>query len=118
MGKFAKIVGKAVRGNAEFRKIIKDEALALFDGDYDILVKTVGTKTIQPSDPVILTRSGGTEITIKNLLDYYAEEVDTRSGNSSIIEELQETYPNLQITVPVHAEEWNPEVYTPVIAFS
>jgi hypothetical protein len=118
MNEFAQVVGKAVRGNTNFRGLVKDEAVLQFDGDYDVLVKSIASKKIQPQDPQIRTRSGDEEITVGELLDLYAtEDGKTRSGNSSIIEELQEEYPNVQIAVPVHAEEWDPETYTPVVVF-
>lgn len=51
------------------------------------------------------------------MLEQYYPEQATRSSDKSIIEELTEQYPNLQISIPVHAEEWNPEEFTPKVCF-
>ena len=119
MGNLALSVSRAMCGNTEFRQLIHENALEQFDGDYDVLLKHVADDTVLADDETVVTRSADGTIAVKDLLSvYFPEEgTETRSSGTNIIEELQRLYPNLQISVPVHAEDWNPEEYVPVVAF-
>lgn len=115
---FAKAVNGAVQKNRDFRKLISSEVLLMVDGDYDVLLRTVSDKTLDISDTHLATKSAGNNIRVKDLLSaYYPENYRTKSSGGSIIEDLQEKYPDLQISVPVHADDWDSETYTPPVAF-
>jgi uncharacterized protein YegJ (DUF2314 family) len=113
---FSVAVSNALESD-DFRKIIKQEALVMIDGDYDVLLKRVMEKSISPSSSL---KSGQTNYTIKNLLEdlYPTTSSSLRlKSSSSIIDELSRKYPDLQISVPVHAEDWDESTYTPVVTF-
>lgn len=113
----AKAVNAAVRENSDYRNLIKNEVSKQFDGDYDYLFSMSMDQKVSPSKEFI-TRSGSSEeITVRELLlhHYESSEVQTKT-TSDILDELITEYPELQISVPVHAEEWDPETYIPVIA--
>ncbi len=118
MMQLAKAVNAAVRENSSYRILIKQEVSKQFDGDYDYLFSTAMSQTLTPSIE-LMTRSGCDEdITVRELLSYYFEPsvIDTKSSLECLDDILAE-YPELQVSVPVHAEEWDPENYTPIVAF-
>lgn len=110
-------VSRSAQASAEFRKIVQECVLAQFDGDYDLLLSQAAALPMNPVEGVATRSSEG--FTMGDLLEHYfpEEERYTRSGGSSIIEQLQESYPDLQVSVPIHAEEWDPDTYTPVVCF-
>lgn len=117
MKDFAKAVHLAIVNNSDLRELISSEALKQFDGDYDVLVTTISSQKVRVDDATLKTKAGSDGMTVKDLLDsYYTSSAQTKSTNS-IIDELQSKYPDLQISVPVHAEEWDPETYIPIVAF-
>ena len=77
--------------NAQLRSFIKTEAVKKFDGDYDVLFSTVKGYALS------------NELT----------GVDLNSEELAASAEL----PLLNVAVPVHAEEWDPQAYTPLVAF-
>lgn len=114
---FSKALNKALSENQDFRYLVKNEVQKQFDGDYDLLVKCAFEQDITPSD-IMRTKSGCCDkITVKELLSYYYDDdvIQTKSS-SSVLDELIAKYPNLQISIPVHADNWNPETYIPNIA--
>ena len=110
---------KAVKTNIEVRRLISDEVLLQFDGDYNTLFTTVSSMNVTSYDPAVATRTGSNNISMGDLLDLYFPDGDikTRSGSESVMKYLQELYPLFQIAVPVGAEGWNPSEYTPTIVF-
>jgi hypothetical protein len=110
---FALAVSSAMNQSTEFRQLIKGQALAKFDGDYDVLLRHIKDKPLAPVDDALL-RSGGS-YTVKDLLEHSYAPNELRSA-ASIMEELSERYPNLQVSIPVHAEDWD-ESTVPVVAF-
>ena len=119
MGQFALSVNQAMRENAEFRQLVHEHSLEQFDGDYDVLLKHVADEPITVEDETVVTRSADGTVTVKDLLNAYFpnDEKKTRNSDVNMIEALRKQYPSLQISVPVHAEDWNPEEYVPVVAF-
>lgn len=114
LSQMAKLVNKVVRENGGMRSFIHSETLKRFDGDYEFLISDAMDK---PVDRVITkteSESGQEAITFGTLLQSYLSE--TKSG-ISLLEELQAQYPDLQVAVPVHAQEWNPDTYIPVVVF-
>ncbi len=114
---FAKAVRNALNKSPDFREFVKEEALLMIDGDYDVVLQKVINKNIAvPST----TKSAKVNFTVKDLLeDCYSESarLKLKSTSTSIIDELLNKYPDMQIAVPVHAEEWDVENYIPTVTF-
>lgn len=113
----AKAINAAVRENEDYRLLIKDEVSKLYDGDYDYLLSTSMGHTVTPSDILITRSSCNAEITVKELLSYYlnTSSISTKSS-LDYLDDIINQYPELQISVPVHAEGWDPELYIPSVA--
>lgn len=97
--------------NPELRSTIKKEAQLKFDGDYDVLTSKLND--IRLSD---------NNMTIRHILSNTC--IMTRSNESGfkgnleeLVAEIQTTFPNLQVAVPVHCDEWDTENYIPLVAF-
>jgi hypothetical protein len=118
---FALSVSKAMNESKDFRKLIKKEALAKFDGDYDILLRNIVDQPVKVDNSIQLRSSNGENATVKDLLENCydfsnSSEVNLRSS-TSIISELQQKYPDLQISIPVNAEKWDEEGEIPPVTF-
>jgi len=114
---FAKAVSNALKTNHSFRKVIKEEALLMIDGDYDVILKRVINKRVTPPSTL---KSDKVNYTVKDLLEdsYSASgQLNQKSASTSIIDELSNKYPDMQIAVPVHAEDWDEENYIPTVTF-
>ncbi|NOZ46837.1 MAG: hypothetical protein GXO79_08640, partial [Chlorobi bacterium] len=108
---FAQAISKSLH-NDDFRKLVKSEAIKQFDGDYDILLKRI-------VDIQLNSNNSKSNYTVKNLLEEnhpLFEETNNKSGNS-LIDDLQEQYPDLQIAVPIHAEDWDANSYIPDVTY-
>ena len=115
---FTKTVRNAIANNESFRGLIKKQSSLMLTGDFDVLMNTISDTQVEVSDENILTKGASSSMTVNDLLcSYLPEDVKTKSTGNNIIEDLQSQYPDLQISVPVHADEWNPDTYTPVVAF-
>lgn len=98
------------------KTLIHEEVLKQLDGDYDVLMKDVTKKAVRCED-ALLTKGSDNMITVGDLINLYLP-VETKSISSeSVLDQLKRENPNLQIAVPIHAEEWDPTTYTPVVAF-
>jgi hypothetical protein len=118
---FALSVSKAMNESKDFRKLIKKEALAKFDGDYDILLRNIVDQPVKVDNSIQLRSSNGENATVKDLLESCydsgnSSEVNLRSS-TSMISELQQKYPGLQIAIPVNAENWEEEGEIPPVTF-
>ncbi len=113
---FSLAVSTALK-SSDFRKTLKEEALIMFDGDYDILIKKVIDRKI--TTPSSLLKSNKTIYTVKDLLEdsYPVNNSLGLKSTSDIIDILTMKYPDLQIAIPVHAEDWDETSYIPVVAF-
>lgn len=105
-------VHKAIADSPQARQLIKDEVMKQFDGDYDLLLSNAVSLQV---DGDAMTRSAGT-VTFGQLLESYIEAEPLTRSSESFLDELMEKYPDMQISVPVHADEWDPQTYTPNIA--
>jgi hypothetical protein len=117
---FALAVGNAMNKSEDFRKLIKQEALFKFDGDYNVLLSHILDKPVKYDNAQLRSNSGNT---VKDLLDdYYFSQDSVQSSTgfrvsfSSTVSSLSIKYPYLQVSVPVNAEAWDTSV-TPVVAF-
>ncbi len=104
-----------IRESPETRKIIKGEALKMFDGDYDIMFEDFVSHTISDYETDV---KGSVKSSIKNLIDEMLNsKIKGSKSETSIVEKLTEKYPYLQVSVPVNAEDWNDDDYVPVVTF-
>lgn len=108
----AQTINKVLRESAEFRRIVKTMALEKFDGDFDIMLKSLGDKTV--SD-ISTTRGLSTTVSIAELFDEFFPLTRTMS-KEDILMALVEQYPLMQISVPFHADSWE-EGYIPTVIF-
>jgi len=112
---FALAVSKSLKSDKDFRLLIRDEALQMIDGDYDVLLRKVIDKKLRNQSSL---KSVNGEYAVKKLLEesYIKGGVSIKSS-VSIIDELLKKYPDMQIAIPVHAEEWNVNNYIPTVTF-
>lgn len=75
--------------SSSLRNRIKTDALEMYDGDFDILVLNLHKET-------------------KSFPDYLSADQ---------LSFIQNYLPNLQVSVPVHCEEWDPNTYIPLVAY-
>ena len=140
MKSFAMAVNEAVNTNKSFRKLIKEEALKKFDGDYDVLLSNIVDVQIDQEE-IDNTISSSAKVrpalpTVRELLENTfsklennVKEEDEKSNKStdirqranasgrSVIDELMAQYPDLQVSVPVHVENLDDENYIPIVTF-
>lgn len=137
MRDFAMAVNEAINANKSFRKLIKEEAMRKFDGDYDVLLSKVVEKklSLTQQDKVLISRvkSANQEFTVKDLLDDALNSVAAKtqdetiknniskmkrvSSSQSAIDALAEKYPLLQVSVPVHVDDLDNVDYIPPVTF-
>ena len=116
MQSLTKALSSAIINNQSLKTLIHEEVLKQLDGDYDVLMKDVTKKAVRCED-ALLTKGSDNMITVGDLINLYLP-VETKSISSeSVLDQLKRENPNLQIAVPIHAEEWDPTTYTPVVAF-
>lgn len=108
-------ISRSLQQSPEFRQLIKTEALKQFDGDYDVLLSQI----VDVKIPVVsgVTTRASSDFTVKELLDHFVSDElkTTRSANGSVLDEIQALYPDMQISVPIHIEEWDQENYIPIV---
>ena len=115
---FALALNKAISENTDFRNLVKSEVIKQVSGDYELLLSHAFNQKVRPSDQFI-TKSGISEdeILVKDLLAYYYTDSFSPTKSSEIsLEELVNEFPDLQISIPRHAENWDAYNYTPDIA--
>lgn len=102
---YAQLLASSISNN-DLKELIKSKAQERFDGDYDILVRTLHRPETMET------------LNVTSL--FAASNVPTRSGVLNVedlVKEIQGRFPNLQVAVPVHCDEWDTENYTPLVAF-
>ena len=50
MRDFAMAVSEAVNTNKSFRKLVKEEAMKMFDGDYDVLLSNIVERQVDTNE--------------------------------------------------------------------
>jgi len=115
MKSIAIAVSETMNENHEFRQLLKYEALKMFDGDYDILVSSISNMEISRNHSDL--KKSDEKIKVKDLLGPKIAERSSFKTGGNILDELNEAFPLLQIAIPVHAENWVPEAYTPTVTF-
>ena len=114
LNELAQSLNQAVRANAAMRKFIHTEALLRFDGDYEFLINKAVDKPVEATDEFVATRSSASMPTFGEMIRDYLPKT---KSDTDLLAALQEQYPDLQVAVPVHAEDWDPEKYIPAIVF-
>jgi hypothetical protein len=98
----------------ELRAVIKKEAQLMFDGDYDIL-------TCRLEEMLLPTQ----QMVIKDLfIASYNEKIYSSNnlkschleGNDFLVK-INRTFPNLQVSVPIHCDSWDTEKHTPLVVY-
>ena len=141
MRDFALAVNDAINSNKSFRKLVKEEALVQFDGDYNFLLSHVAEKEIAHNDVdngIDTPHKAKSNFRVRDMLEdaFYTlneknelrgarakrmisevNSLQNSSASQTIIDELMEKYPLLQISVPVHIEDLEDENYIPPVTF-
>jgi len=105
---YAIVLARAIQ-EKDLRKMIHDQAMQRFDGDYDVLVNRLeAEKLVGPNRTVReLMRQMHTESRLRSI-----GVVNTDSDYLKI-----STYiPNVQISVPVHCDYWDASSFIPLVA--
>lgn len=108
----AKTISKLMRESRDFRHIVKKMALDKFDGDFDIMLKTLGEQTV---DDLSTVRGNGASAMVSDLFNELYPTSKSIS-REDILKTLVEMYPLMQISVPFHADSWE-EGYIPTVIF-
>jgi hypothetical protein len=85
----------------EVRELIRAKALEQFDGDYDVLYQDIKT-----------TRLSGGETFEERLTSLLSASPSCREKFPNILVNI----PKLQLSVPLHCEEWQTETHIPLVA--
>lgn len=99
---FARVLSRSLE-NVEFRTELKNQVELMFDNDYDVLYSSLAT--------VELKKTGGT---VSDLLATKYRTLYNESGED-FFHALHYNLPNLQISVPIHLDKWNPSSYRPYV---
>lgn len=140
----ARVLSIGVKENVSLRTLLKTEALLKFDGDYDILLNKIknegistsrGQQTLTEYLGSIYLRlnlspkfsggdgngTGGTGSTSFPTKVTYTSTNPTGipqiSNPSDIIPYLISAYPDIQISIPVRAVNWEVNTYTPICTY-
>lgn len=103
----AKVVSIAVTESDQLRGLIKSEALQQFDGDYDVLFSKIKDKAING-------------MALKDYLEAIYIRIGLGRGNTNSINSIDDLvleYPNIQISCPVSADDWDEINYVPIVTF-
>ncbi|HET9571351.1 MAG TPA: hypothetical protein VFP20_08105 [Bacteroidales bacterium] len=100
LNEYAKVLAKAVE-HKEFRTLIRNRAVQKFDGDFDVLVGSLEPEMLKASD-----------CSVKQLMRKVASD-DFYLQNPT---DLTTVIPNVQVSVPVHCEDWDPSTFVPMVA--
>jgi hypothetical protein len=113
LSEYARILAASLN-STEMKQTLKNEALKKFDGDYDILVNKFENIQLGKSTnsiKSILAKNAKSSSGIYKSKGVASTDVD------SFFNKIKETFPNLQVSIPIHCESWEPEKYTPMVAF-
>jgi len=109
-------VSRTMASSDDFRRILKYEAVKQADGDYDVLLRSIVDKKL--SEYSILPKKSASEKSIKDLLaEHILSEAQGLKSTTDVIDDMLIENPDLQISIPVNAEVWDPVSYTPLVVF-
>lgn len=133
MRDFALAVNEAISSNKSFRKLIKEEVNKKFDGDFNVLLTKIVERKVenyQLNTNGIVMRVAG-NVSVRDLLNSSflkaqekAKKKDSHSFSErkktsafSVVDQLTQQYPDLQIAVPFLEEQLEDENYVPPVVF-
>lgn len=141
MRDFALAIDIAVNSNSSFKELVHKESIKQFDGAYDVVISKIANNklTQDKSNSGVLkkVKSINSNFLVSDLLeDAMMTVADLTQGDNSttspsirinrlkkvspsksIINSLIDKYPELQVSVPVHAEDLEDPDYIPPVAF-
>ena len=106
---YALVLAKAVQ-QKELRTLIRNRAVQKFDGDFDVLIGGLETEVL--NEP---------KCTVKELMSNvqktnpFLRSIGEGSPESDL-NKITAVMPNVQVSVPIHCEEWNPSTFVPLVA--
>lgn len=101
---YAQILSSAV-SDPEIRLVIKKEVAKQFDGDYDVLLSSFHAVEMKNN------------VTVAQKLNNCAIATKSACFSEEVLEHIRAQFPNLQVSVPVHLDDWDPATYIPMVAF-
>ena len=108
---FSSALNMAIRENPSMVSVIKAEVQNKYDGDYDVLFDRLSNCDVN----LPLTKGSSDKVTFGELIErHLAIPGDVRSS-TDVLAQIQEEYPGLQISVPVHADMLSEEAIPPVV---
>lgn len=107
---FAKALSASLRENPSLVHEIREHALKKFDGDYDILYRDLAAVEVDAA-----VTKGGSRMSVGELLRCNLETLVPTKSASDFLVQLQENYPLLQVSVPVHAEDLTDDMIPTVV---
>lgn len=140
----ARVLSIGVKENLSLRTLIKREALFKYDGDYDILLNKIKNEQLSTNSgqqtvsaylgsiysnlglsPIIHgegvdTTGVGSVSVFPTIIIYtpsYPNGIPQISNPSDIILYLVSVYPDIQISISVHADDWDVHTYTPICTY-
>jgi hypothetical protein len=106
---YAMVLAKAI-GQKELRTIIRNKAVQKFDGDFDVLVGSLEREQLLDSDCSVK------ELMVKMQQgDPFLRSIGERSPESDL-STITTIIPNVQVSVPILCEEWDPSTFVPLVA--
>jgi hypothetical protein len=109
MRDFALIVNEAMQLE-DFRKIVRDEAYKMFDGANDVLISTILGEVIFDGNEKISIR----DFFNKSYAELLKKEIIDKNFS---LDKLYETYPELQVSVPVNLHQMKDLNVVPPVTF-
>ncbi|MEM9546171.1 MAG: fibronectin type III domain-containing protein [Bacteroidota bacterium] len=139
----AKATSFGINKSVDLRSLLKEEALVMFDGDFDVLLETIKDRQITVNNRTLTVKKFlGTIYKKFNLSVTYTQGSnggfnggnnggnnggDNGDGNgggtitvsdpNEIIETIISIFPEIQISIPVHAEDWDVYEYIPPVIY-
>ena len=105
---YAVVLARAVQ-QQELRSVIHARAMKKFDGDFDVLVTRLESEHLLQPD-----------CTVRELMSNLKTDSRLRSigvvNQDSAYLSISSVIPNVQVSVPVHCEEWDPATFVPLVA--
>ncbi len=134
MQNFAKAVDIAINSSEDFRKIIHKESKKRFLGANDVVISRIANEPVtQDTHNNGANRvQGNNDFLVSDLLDnalsiatnkpnttqqQVGVKLAQRSPAKSLIKQLTEKYPKLQVSIPVHPDDLEDPNYIPPVAF-
>ena len=111
-------LAKSLNESPELGQIIKEEVMLMYDDDYDVLLSTLADRKLTAPNS-IQTRSKDGKCRVADIIEANLPINKTRavSDTTTYLAVIRAQYPDMQVSVPVHADTWDPALYQPPVAF-